>query len=64
MLEKRGVLFLESEYERTLFECYLIAVKSNGFGLEVSEMVVDKYCEKYGLDFIEIFSSIKSFANA
>jgi len=54
-LESKGVLFLQDDYDWMVYNCYSLSIEGNGFGgTTVNAMVIDRYCEKYGLDFIEM----------
>ena len=61
LLQKRGVVFLQSQMEYDMYSCYMLSVESNGFGATINAMVVDKYTQKYGYDFIEFLQACKSF---
>ena len=58
-LTQRGVVFLEDGWDWALLDCHYLALESNGFGTQINAMVVDKFCEKYGLDFIDTLQIIK-----
>ncbi|WP_416768525.1 hypothetical protein ACM66T_10240 [Sulfurimonas sp. ST-25] len=56
----RGTVFLQDEWDWAYLDCYMLSAESNGFGgLNVNAMVVDRFCEKYGLDFIETLKVCK-----
>jgi hypothetical protein len=51
---RRGTVFLEDEYDWLVFNCYMLSEESNGFGRTVNATVVEKYAEKFEVDFIEM----------
>lgn len=59
MFERRGTIFLQDEHDWIIFDCYELSLENNGFSKTINAMVVDKYCEKYELDFIEMLSICK-----
>ena len=45
---------LKSDFEIELVNIYVLARKSNGFGIEVEYQIVKDYCLKFDYDFLEV----------
>ena len=51
---------LKSDFEIELVNIYVLARKSNGFGIEVEYQIVKDYCLKFDYDFLEVFKILKN----
>ncbi len=51
---------LKSFFEVELVNIYILARKSNGFGIEIEYQVVKDYCLECDYDFLEVFKILKN----
>lgn len=47
-------------FEIELINIYILARKSNGFGLEIEYQVVKDYCKEFDFDVLEVYRLLKS----
>ena len=50
---------LNSFFEIELVNMYILARKSNGFGLEIEYAVVKDYCKEFDFDVLELYRLLK-----
>lgn len=50
---------LNDEWEMMIYKLYTLCRKSGISKEEIDPLVIDKFCEKYQLDYLESFEAIK-----
>ncbi len=64
ILENKGVIFLEDEWEYAVYHCYLLSLKSGFNALECEYAVVKDFCKQKKMDSVYTYSILKAMLSS
>lgn len=62
--KERGIITLDDEYEQFLGYLFFKVVEAGQYNMRLNSIILEKYCQKESLDFIETYEILKSMLSA